>query len=48
MVGAGFAGLAATRQLARAGARVTLIDRNPYTTLPAPALPGGDGGARSR
>lgn len=33
VVGAGFAGLAATRQLARAGARVTLIDRNPYTTF---------------
>ncbi|GIH27704.1 6-phosphogluconate dehydrogenase [Acrocarpospora phusangensis] len=33
VVGAGFAGLAATRELARAGVRVTLVDRHPYTTF---------------
>ncbi|MEU8382198.1 NAD(P)/FAD-dependent oxidoreductase [Streptosporangium sp. NPDC048865] len=33
VVGAGFAGLAATREAARGGARVTLVDRNPYTTF---------------
>ncbi|MBE1558755.1 NAD(P)/FAD-dependent oxidoreductase [Nonomuraea africana] len=33
VVGAGFAGLAATRELARAGARVSLVDANPYTTF---------------
>lgn len=33
VVGAGFAGLAAARELARAGARVTLVDRNPYSTF---------------
>ncbi|NRQ33887.1 FAD-dependent oxidoreductase [Nonomuraea sp. NN258] len=33
VVGAGFAGLAATRELARGGALVTLIDRNPYSTF---------------
>ncbi|MEV4112279.1 NAD(P)/FAD-dependent oxidoreductase [Nonomuraea sp. NPDC049695] len=33
VVGAGFAGLAATKELAKAGALVTLIDRNPYATF---------------
>jgi NADH:ubiquinone reductase (H+-translocating) len=33
VVGAGFAGLAATRELARSGALVTLVDRNPYATF---------------
>ncbi len=33
IVGAGFAGLSATRVLARAGCRVTLIDHHPYTTF---------------
>ncbi|MEV4218537.1 NAD(P)/FAD-dependent oxidoreductase [Nonomuraea sp. NPDC049725] len=33
VVGAGFAGLAATKRLARAGALVTLVDRNPYSTF---------------
>ncbi|MFG1682977.1 NAD(P)/FAD-dependent oxidoreductase [Nonomuraea sp. NPDC049269] len=33
VVGAGFAGLNATRELARGGARVTLVDRHPYTTF---------------
>ncbi|GAA3229869.1 NAD(P)/FAD-dependent oxidoreductase [Nonomuraea helvata] len=33
VVGAGFAGLAATKELAEAGALVTLIDRNPYATF---------------
>ncbi|MCK2212533.1 NAD(P)/FAD-dependent oxidoreductase [Actinomadura sp. ATCC 31491] len=33
VVGAGFAGLAATRELARGGALVTLVDRNPYSTF---------------
>ncbi|PZG05513.1 NAD(P)/FAD-dependent oxidoreductase [Nonomuraea aridisoli] len=33
VVGAGFAGLAATRELARGGALVTLVDRNPYATF---------------
>ncbi|MEV1168168.1 NAD(P)/FAD-dependent oxidoreductase [Nonomuraea sp. NPDC049784] len=33
VVGAGFAGLAATKELAKAGALVTLIDRNPYSTF---------------
>jgi NADH:quinone reductase (non-electrogenic) len=33
IVGAGFAGLAAARELARGGARVSLVDRNPYTTF---------------
>lgn len=33
VVGAGFAGLNATNDLASAGARVTLIDRHPYTTF---------------
>jgi NADH dehydrogenase len=32
-VGAGFAGLAATKKLARTGALVTLVDRNPYATF---------------
>ncbi|OYO09392.1 NADH dehydrogenase FAD-containing subunit [Enemella evansiae] len=33
VVGAGFAGLNATNDLAAAGARVTLVDRHPYTTF---------------
>ena len=33
VVGAGFAGLAAVRELTRAGARVTLIDKNVYSTF---------------
>src|SRR5690349_20817319 len=33
VVGAGFAGLAAVRELDRAGARVTLIDKNVYSTF---------------
>lgn len=33
VVGAGFAGLAATKELARSGALVTLVDRNPYATF---------------
>ncbi|MFG1956383.1 NAD(P)/FAD-dependent oxidoreductase [Nonomuraea sp. NPDC049028] len=33
VVGAGFAGLNATRVLARGGARVTLVDRHPYSTF---------------
>jgi len=33
VVGAGFAGLAATRTLAKGGALVTLVDRNPYATF---------------
>jgi NADH:quinone reductase (non-electrogenic) len=33
VVGAGFGGLAATGELARAGARVTLVDRNVYSTF---------------
>ncbi|MEU0568960.1 NAD(P)/FAD-dependent oxidoreductase [Nonomuraea sp. NPDC005983] len=33
VLGAGFAGLNATRELARGGALVTLVDRNPYTTF---------------
>jgi len=33
VVGAGFGGLAAMRKLARSGARVTLIDRNIYSTF---------------
>ncbi|MFC4122646.1 NAD(P)/FAD-dependent oxidoreductase [Nonomuraea zeae] len=33
VVGAGFAGLAATRELAKGGALVTLIDRTPYSTF---------------
>ncbi|MGN9838822.1 NAD(P)/FAD-dependent oxidoreductase [Nonomuraea sp. H19] len=33
VVGAGFAGLAATRMLAKGGALVTLVDRNPYATF---------------
>ncbi|HEX4817433.1 MAG TPA: NAD(P)/FAD-dependent oxidoreductase [Nonomuraea sp.] len=33
VVGAGFAGLAATRELARSGALVTVVDRNPYATF---------------
>ncbi|UBU11716.1 NAD(P)/FAD-dependent oxidoreductase [Nonomuraea gerenzanensis] len=33
VVGAGFAGLAAARELARSGALVTLVDRNPYATF---------------
>ncbi|SDK23425.1 NAD(P)/FAD-dependent oxidoreductase [Nonomuraea jiangxiensis] len=33
VVGAGFAGLAATKELARAGALVTLVDRNAYSTF---------------
>ncbi|WP_063780828.1 NAD(P)/FAD-dependent oxidoreductase [Nonomuraea sp. SBT364] len=33
VVGAGFAGLAATKRLARTGALVTLVDRNPYATF---------------
>jgi len=33
VVGAGFGGLAAVRKLARSGARVTLIDRNIYSTF---------------
>ncbi|MEO3873905.1 NAD(P)/FAD-dependent oxidoreductase [Nonomuraea sp. B12E4] len=33
VVGAGFAGLAATKVLARAGALVTLVDRNAYATF---------------
>ena len=33
VVGAGFGGLAAVRALARAGMRVTLIDRNIYATF---------------
>ncbi|GAA3160269.1 MULTISPECIES: FAD-dependent oxidoreductase [Nonomuraea] len=33
VVGAGFAGLAATKELARTGALVTVVDRNPYATF---------------
>ncbi|MGW4792304.1 NAD(P)/FAD-dependent oxidoreductase [Nonomuraea sp. NPDC004297] len=33
VVGAGFAGLATTRELARSGALVTLVDRHPYATF---------------
>ncbi|MET7462377.1 NAD(P)/FAD-dependent oxidoreductase [Nonomuraea sp. NPDC005501] len=33
VVGGGFAGLRATRELARGGARVTLVDHHPYTTF---------------
>ncbi|MFI7706429.1 NAD(P)/FAD-dependent oxidoreductase [Nonomuraea sp. NPDC049480] len=33
VVGAGFAGLAATRVLAKSGALVTIVDRNPYSTF---------------
>ncbi|MEU8246119.1 NAD(P)/FAD-dependent oxidoreductase [Nonomuraea sp. NPDC048916] len=33
IVGAGFAGLNAMQELARGGAQVTLVDRNPYTTF---------------
>ncbi|MEO3888513.1 NAD(P)/FAD-dependent oxidoreductase [Nonomuraea sp. B5E05] len=33
VVGAGFAGLNATRELAKGGALVTLVDRNPYSTF---------------
>ncbi|MER7502799.1 NAD(P)/FAD-dependent oxidoreductase [Nonomuraea pusilla] len=33
VVGAGFAGLSATRVLARGSAHVTLVDRNPYATF---------------
>ncbi|MFC5824339.1 NAD(P)/FAD-dependent oxidoreductase [Nonomuraea insulae] len=33
VVGAGFAGLAATQELGRTGALVTLVDRNPYATF---------------
>ncbi|KAB8193476.1 FAD-binding protein [Nonomuraea phyllanthi] len=33
VVGAGFAGLAATKELARTGALVALVDRNPYATF---------------
>ncbi|WP_162794984.1 NAD(P)/FAD-dependent oxidoreductase [Nonomuraea lactucae] len=33
VVGAGFAGLNAARELARGGAFVTLVDHNPYTTF---------------
>ncbi|GGS76291.1 NAD(P)/FAD-dependent oxidoreductase [Nonomuraea spiralis] len=33
VVGAGFAGLSATRELAKGGALVTLVDRNPYSTF---------------
>ncbi|MFI6989669.1 NAD(P)/FAD-dependent oxidoreductase [Nonomuraea wenchangensis] len=33
VVGAGFAGLAATRELAKGGALVTVVDRNPYSTF---------------
>ncbi|TMR18257.1 FAD-dependent oxidoreductase [Nonomuraea turkmeniaca] len=33
VVGAGFAGLEATRELAKGGALVTLVDRNPYSTF---------------
>ena len=33
VVGAGFGGLAAVRKLARSGARVTLVDRNIYSTF---------------
>ena len=33
VVGAGFAGLAAVRRLARSGMRTTLIDRNVYSTF---------------
>lgn len=33
VVGAGFAGLAATKRLARTGALVTLVDRHPYATF---------------
>ncbi|MEV5892190.1 NAD(P)/FAD-dependent oxidoreductase [Nonomuraea fuscirosea] len=33
VVGAGFAGLNATRELARSGALVTIVDRNPYSTF---------------
>ncbi|MEV0378775.1 NAD(P)/FAD-dependent oxidoreductase [Nonomuraea sp. NPDC050643] len=33
VVGAGFAGLNATRELAKAGALVTIVDRNPYSTF---------------
>ncbi|MEV4169973.1 NAD(P)/FAD-dependent oxidoreductase [Nonomuraea sp. NPDC049709] len=33
VVGAGFAGLAATRELAKSGALVTLVDRHPYATF---------------
>ena len=33
VVGAGFAGLSATAELAKEGFRVTLIDRHPYNTF---------------
>src|SRR3954447_26574074 len=33
VVGAGFAGLSATTELAKEGFRVTLIDRHPYNTF---------------
>lgn len=33
VVGAGFAGISATAELAKAGCRVTLIDRHPYNTF---------------
>src|ERR1700691_3984342 len=33
VVGAGFAGLSAVATLARSGARVTLVDRNAYSTF---------------
>ncbi|GAA2091884.1 NAD(P)/FAD-dependent oxidoreductase [Microlunatus panaciterrae] len=33
VLGAGFAGIAATRKLAKAGFRVTVIDRHPYNTF---------------
>ena len=33
VAGAGFGGLAAVRKLARSGARVTLVDRNIYSTF---------------
>ncbi|MFI9552880.1 NAD(P)/FAD-dependent oxidoreductase [Nonomuraea endophytica] len=33
VVGAGFAGLGATKALAKTGALVTLVDRNPYSTF---------------
>ncbi|MCP2350166.1 NADH dehydrogenase [Nonomuraea roseoviolacea subsp. carminata] len=33
VVGGGFGGLSATRELARAGARVTIVDQHPYTTF---------------
>ena len=33
VVGGGFAGVSATRELAKEGFRVTLIDRHPYNTF---------------